>query len=222
METYFICLANSRKLSGRCLAGIQVNAKVNIDGKISVQPIIVTKWIRPVFEADHGQLPNGLVARIKLLDLVSIDITEAVPEGFQSENVHFVHSSIKVLGNIGLNQDNINKLIRKDYEYIFGNNKKFLDAAEIVNINHSLLLIKVHTPQFISSTSMNGSIQIRVRFEYKSHTYDLPITDLVFNGIFQTKEETLKDISCFYFTISLGVKFNELYYKLVAGILAIV
>jgi hypothetical protein len=75
-----ICLANSRKISGRCVAGKEIDGNGGFGG-----------WIRPVSlrpagelsEADR-QFQDGTDP--KLLDVVDIRMVRHVPHGFQTEN----------------------------------------------------------------------------------------------------------------------------------------
>jgi hypothetical protein len=74
--TQLICLANSWKRKGRCIAGIEPTT---------------AQWIRPVSKLDDGQIPvdaqliNG--RDIELLDVVDIPLAEVGPDfGFENEN----------------------------------------------------------------------------------------------------------------------------------------
>ncbi len=74
-----ICFANSRKITGRCVAGKEIAG-----GKIG-------GWIRPVSSRPAGELSeeerryeNGQDPR--LLDVITIPMIEPRPHGFQSEN----------------------------------------------------------------------------------------------------------------------------------------
>src|ERR1700742_4747290 len=74
-----ICLANSRKISGRCIAGKEIAGK-GFGG-----------WIRPVSNRLTGELSeydrhyeNGVDP--KLLDVIDIQMTQHAPHGFQTEN----------------------------------------------------------------------------------------------------------------------------------------
>jgi len=74
-----ICLANSRKISGRCVAGKETRS-----GKAGA-------WIRPVSGRPMGELSeedrrfeNG--QDTKLLDVIRIPMVEPRPHGFQAEN----------------------------------------------------------------------------------------------------------------------------------------
>src|SRR5882762_3789263 len=74
-----VCLANSRKLSGRCIAG-----RENAAGKPGV-------WIRPVSDRDHQevseherQYQDGSDPQVP--DIIDIPLIEPRPHLFQQEN----------------------------------------------------------------------------------------------------------------------------------------
>ena len=60
MPTKFICLANSFKEGGRCIAGIELDAN-NIPVIIDNRP----KWIRPVCNTEHGEVPINIAEPFK-------------------------------------------------------------------------------------------------------------------------------------------------------------
>src|SRR6266851_9864030 len=71
-----ICLANSTKLSGRCIAGMRT------DGE---------GWMRPIAPGPNGELHDGQytfadVTEPALLDIVRIEVTERRPSAYQPEN----------------------------------------------------------------------------------------------------------------------------------------
>lgn len=82
-----ICLANSRKLTGRCVAGREWNG---------VRP---GPWCRPVSGRDRGELTaERWYARTwrdpRLLDLIQVGLAEPRPSGCQIEN-HLVDSTVR-------------------------------------------------------------------------------------------------------------------------------
>ena len=135
MPTRLVLLANSFKEGGRCLAGIELDNQNN--------PVIVNerpKWIRPICNTAHGEVPNDIAEPFKILNIVELEITKNKPEGFQSENVTFNKNSIRKVGNFNRIQlanlcDNRN--------LIFGNKGKAVPEEKIGNLNHSLLLVSV-------------------------------------------------------------------------------
>lgn len=109
MRTLFVCLANSKKYRGRCIAGIELIRE--IDGTFSpVKEHGKTKWLRPVSNAEHGEVDTNIVKHIKLHDLIEMDILEYCPKGYQSENVLFDPNSLKVVGNLSPNPSILDKL----------------------------------------------------------------------------------------------------------------
>jgi hypothetical protein len=58
-------------------------------------------------------------------------------------------------------------------------------------------------------------------FTYCGSEYDLPVTDVAF--IIQSKANPgcLMDVQRLYLILSIGIKFNDWYYKLVAGIIPV-
>ena len=78
-EKTIICLANSRKMSGRCIAG-----KVYEDEKLG-------EWIRPVSGRPHEEISEedrrySDGGRARLLDIVSIRFKKHNPGTYQTEN----------------------------------------------------------------------------------------------------------------------------------------
>jgi hypothetical protein len=78
--TRIVCLANSRKRDGHCVAGLELGA----DGKLG-------KWMRPVgpresesLTPDERRYADGTEPR--LLDIIEMELLEHVPHGHQTEN----------------------------------------------------------------------------------------------------------------------------------------
>lgn len=74
-----LCLANSRKTTGRCIAGREL-----VNGRLG-------DWIRPVSGRENGELSeeerqfeDGRDPRV--LDVIQVPMLEARPHAFQVEN----------------------------------------------------------------------------------------------------------------------------------------
>ena len=197
----FVCLANSKKEGGRCLAGIELNDKnkPKIEGG---RP----KWIRPICKTEHGEVPEYLVRHIGILDIVEIDVTDNLQEkGFQTENVLFRKKSINVMEQFPAAE--IAPLCSGEM-LIFRNSGKALSEKEIADLDYSLVLIK--TDQFeIRPSVFEGKYKLRLVFTYCGSEYDLPVTDVAF--IIQSKANPgcLMDVQRLYLILSLGIKFND-------------
>ena len=174
MNTKFICLANSYKEGGRCLAGVEIENN---------NPILLNnrpKWIRPICNTEHGEVPSDYAENIKILDLVEIKTTERPSEpNYQSENIYFNLDSINVIGSF--NKDRLRELC-DNRNLVFGNKGKAVSSEFIVNLNYSLMLIETNNFNFLSRTYDNTPerIQIRMNFSYNNNRYDLPVTDPIF------------------------------------------
>lgn len=213
MPTHFICLANSLKEGGRCIAGIILdkdNHPVLIDGR--------PKWIRPVCNTEHGEIPIHIAIPFDLMDIIEVDILEPQPVGYQSENVSFNQNTIQKIGTFNL----VELANLCDHRpAIFGNRGKAVSHESIGDLNHSLVLIHVNHFNVFTKTQSDrpGKPQTRISFDYNGANYDLPITDPIFRDHFALNKNILSGIPQVYLCVSLGIMWEGWYYKLVAGII---
>lgn len=77
MDKYFICLANSYKHRGRCIAGIEIT--FNAEGKPTIvrHPDGRPCWIRPISNESDGAIPNEIAQDIKLFSVIKLK--DAIP-----------------------------------------------------------------------------------------------------------------------------------------------
>lgn len=220
MKKYFICLANSKKYGERCIAGIEV-IKNEVSGYTIVKKDGKPKWIRPVSGEEHGQVSADLVGNINLLDIVEINETEEAPNGYQSENIKFESSTLKVVGKIKNSSTHLDLLSDNQQLNLFGNKGKALPLDTIATTSTSLTLIKVQNA-IVNIRREYGKEQYRLSFSFNSANYDLPITDVVFlekcvkSDSISIGEALPNDI---YIAVSLGVEYEGWHYKLVAGVI---
>ena len=66
------------------------------------------------------------------------------------------------------------------YSTLFSNRGKAIPEDSISGISNSLILIKVTKPTISYVKSGSGKNQLRIKFFYSDHEYDLPITDIEF------------------------------------------
>lgn len=217
MLTRFVCLSNSFKEGGRCIAGIELdkdNKPVFINGH--------RKWIRPICRTEHGEVPSHLVEHLKILDVVEIDITEKPEEiNYQSENVFFIENSIRITATF--NRNNISILCDPKL-LIFGTRGKAMSSEVVAHLSHSLMLIKTDKFEVISKIYNDNpnNPQIRLSFLFKNVTYDFPVTDPVFLYNYRSDENYLKNCNNLFLCISLTVPWKDWYYKLVAGVIPVI
>jgi hypothetical protein len=216
MPTRFVCLANSFKEGGSCIAGIELDANNNPRFE-NAHP----KWIRPICNTPHGEVHTHLVSHIHILDIVEIEISGFPEErNYQSENSFFMETSIRVVGRFDGNQ--LDRLC-ENRNLIFGNRGKAVSAESIGNLSYSLMFVKPLQFEVNQKTYEGnpGPPQIRLIFTYKENRYDLPVTDPIFLNSYRTDPQVLDACNQLYLCLSLSVVWNDWYYKLVAGTIMI-
>lgn len=209
----FVCLANSFKEGGRCLAGIELDAE-NKPVYENTRP----KWIRPVSDLGHGAVKTEDVAHMKILDIVEFDMNDYVGIGtYQCENVSYKSSIFSKVGSFNIEEM---KKLCDDRFLIFGNRGKAIFHEKIGTLNHSLILIKPSEFEvFEKKYSDSHYPQQRLLFKYNGCPYDLPITDPVFLHSYQANPAVTENMNNIYVSLSVSVLHEGWYNKLVAGII---
>jgi hypothetical protein len=220
MTTKFLCLANSSKYGERFIAGIELTKDQNgTDYKFVLNDKKQPKWIRPVSKVTDPQKTTHWTDQIKLFDIVEIEVHERCPNGCRTEDVIIKPNSVKVIKNMPLSPQMLKKIIDHRPRSLFGNKGRSIASLNSQSLKHSLTLIKAQNPQFYSP-SPRRSKNLRLKFYYNNHLYDLPVTDktITENYFYYRPIET--DPNNTYLTISLDNKLNSnRHYKIVAGIL---
>lgn len=198
-----VCLANSRKQQGHCIAGKEITA--NGFGN----------WVRPVSLDDDGKLwdahiryENGQVPR--LLDVVRITFIRRHLHGYQTEN-HLINENVQWqrIGRIGLAKlptlcDPVDTLWINGFHSYNGLNDRIpLDLA--VELQSSLLLIKPNRISIRVAQELN-SRKVRAIFAFGETAYQLAVTDPVAERMYRARDDgeyaiTRRNI---YFCISLS------------------
>ncbi len=224
MRKLFICLANSRKYSGRCIAGVELYH--GTDGRLRMvenaehQP----KWIRPISQSDFGELAAHSVRHIRLGDLVEFDATEGGCHwnSYQSENVYFEKDSLKVVEKLPLTHERLEKLSMRLPTPLFGNRGRAIPIEKIDGLYQSLTFIKVQNPVIRFRDDIVGTRpQERLSFRYNNCDYDLALTDIEFVEKYLSDNDILKKANQVYLTVSLSMPYDKKLYKLAAGVFMI-
>jgi len=209
-----VCLANSFRVGGRCLGGIELDKNDN--------PVFQTnrpKWVRPVCNTEHEEVPTHLVSNIALLDIIEFQSVQAAGHGHQSENVLFNTNSIQVVGRFPISRlEGLTDNAR--YDLIFGNHGAAVPEHIVNGFTYSLILFS------LSEFETNERIfddkeypQIKLSFKHSGNLYNFPITDPTFLHKYGNNNEILQDKEKIFVTLSLAAPHNEWSYKLVAGIM---
>ena len=218
----FVCLANSRKHSGRCLAG-----KARYRGKFD-------KWIRPISERIGEELHDHehrtqMGEEVQILDVLEIKLIEHKPKLHQQENYLMdVSVPLRKIGTFSVKEimsyvDKPASLWGTGYSSSKGLND-YVPIEKIAEFKDSLYLINVKkliieiAEEYKQSTRRRKKV-FRAGFELGGEMYKLTITDPNFEEKFNDKVPGSYEIEDSLLTISLGEEFNSSHYKLVAGIL---
>ncbi len=216
-----ICLANSKKLGGRCIAGIRT------DGK---------GWIRLIGRNDdQGALfPDDYTlidgSEPKKLSVIEIGISTSKPKPYQPEN-WLIESTPWRLVSHTLNQSHL-RLIKNAFfqgDSLFGTKFDRIPYTQFEQypVKSSLEIIQPMGVKWVIKNNYSGNRQIRVIFYLHNIEYDLVVTDpdwleklAEFDlGYYTSEEIGLPQEVKFLFTISLGVPYNGDCYKLVAAVM---
>ena len=217
-----VCLANSRKLGGRCVAG-----KVIADHQIS-------GWLRPVSALPTGELSSRQCQYEngddpQPLDVIDVPLACPVPHAFQTENWEVASNERWVkIGRLKW------QCLRKGADSprsLWINNSSTrhgchdrVTSQDAGSLDCSLYLIPV--PR-LSLTVISPSVdfgdperRVQAAFRYRGTNYALWVTDPIVEAqLIKPKGPNKEDIGECYLTISLGEEFLGFHYKLVAAII---
>lgn len=200
-----VCLANSWKEGGRCVAGIDLDSG---------------RWVRPVSNSAHGELSttqssaiDGANSRaVRPLDILEIGEVAPRPEPGQPENVQLGRTPWFVSGRASASL--LDSYVTKMGPLLHGVTDR-VPGSRINEVSASLALIKVQNPTFKLNTNF-GKSQLRAVFDFWGHRYDLSVTDV--SAWTQEARRGPERFSggVWFFTVSLGTEFKGSRYKLVA------
>ena len=210
---YFICLANSYKRGGRCVAGIEVDCNNNPMLNNNGNP----RWMRPIADTLYGEIPNHIANNIEMLSLVRIIDGLPCPKDAHRENLFYTKMEVCSLRSPA-NPALLNQLVDNVHQSIFGNRGKAVSADMASGLDYSLMFIHVQNAGAYIDENREKS-KNRMSFTYYGTDYDFPITDPIFLEEFKKAPELFADIPDVYLTLSLGLEFEGWHHKLVAGVI---
>jgi len=217
LKKTIICLANSRKLNGRCIAGIE-------HGEAENNP-----WVRPITTSPTGEIATPDAAysegqQIAVLDLLEVNLQKHSPKTYQQEN--WMIAPEMPWRKIG----------RAEHTALFGIVSRIpglwvdgqssgtgendrITEAEANTLQDSLRLIRVNDLELQLVHVKDQTVNLRAKFEYSLKQYSLRVTDPAIEKHFSTKPLGRYHCSRAYLTISLGEPFGGHVYKLVAAVI---
>ena len=217
MEKYFICLANSYKHGGRCIAGIEVVPQSDRSIGIVRHDDGRPRWIRPVSMSANGEIPNHLAESFKIFSLVKLTDVEPCPDNAHTEDVHCTRMEICPF-ELSPTKDFLNQLIDTQHQAVFYFRGKSIPTTIIDRLDYSLMLIHPDNACAYCDEGRENS-KYRMKFTYNGSNYDFPITDPVFLEQFKKSPDSYADLDGVYLVLSLGIAFEGFHYKLVATVL---
>ena len=217
-----VCLANSRKLSGRCIAGKEIQE----DGRVG-------DWIRPVSAREkqevsewERQYEDGSDPCV--LDVIDVPVLKAQPEDYQQENwlldPDYYWQKIRSVTPNELTQliDPVAPLWTNEDSTKNGQNDR-VPTRVAKSLNHSLRLIRVNDLElYVSRPGKdfgNNRRSVQGRFQHAGTDYWLRVTDPVYERQYLQKPEGHYPIEESFLTISLGEPWKGYAYKLIAAII---
>jgi hypothetical protein len=177
-----VCLANSRKLSGRCIAGKRTSDN---------------SWIRPIsnretHEINEEECRYSDGSTVKLLDVIEIPCIEKRPHGHQSENVLIDGSVWKKKGRASWNDilalvDHDANLWADDFSSYYNLNnrvpERLIDAKDgslrLIELDEMVLHVEPKAPNF-----GNMKLVVRASFNYRAKDYKLDVTDPEYERVY--------------------------------------
>lgn len=220
-QATFVCLANSRKLSGRCMAGKRVDEFGN------------SSWIRPISnrpDEELSEMERRYANQIepKLLDVIQAEFTLHKPTFHQQENwvidpsVPFVKTSQLLAREVVPLVDSVSELWENGSNSYAGINDRFSESLS-EKFSHSLVLLLIDELKILVQMDYTSSKkEVRGKFHYLDHDYLLKITDPIVENVYRQKVIGAYDFGKCLVTISLGEKsFYGYFYKFIAGVIPI-
>lgn len=206
MKKSIIILAESAKYGESCVAGFDVKKE---------------QLIRLVADENGGPIPNEYLNHIEPLDVVEVEINEAVPLTYQPENYRIdLNIPAEFKGKVQLQTIIEAMRVFPQDRLIFGNPHKILYENEISSIGKSLACYHVSNLQVYVSNNYQGRPKSRADFNCNGQHYEgIYVTDRDF---FDLAEK--KNIGDAYLIMSLPNKpwiaedNTKLYFKFIAKI----
>ena len=217
-----VCLANSRKLNGRCVAGIELAGGQRLG------------WIRPVSDRQHQEVSQderkyGDGTEPRVLDIMTVPLLEPVPRDHQQENWlldparRWTKEGCMLSGDLERFVDPIEPLWIDGDDTGRGNYDR-VPRDQAIELRSSLRLI--HTDQVqLSVLTTYGTFrpprrQLRGRFRHQDRDYCLSVTDPEYERRYLAEPDGYYEIQESFLTVSLGEPFVEqdACFKLIAAI----
>jgi hypothetical protein len=216
-----LCLANSRKLSGRCIAGREI-----VNGEPGA-------WVRPVSDREHQEVSweerhyeNGSDPAV--LDVIDVPLIETQPHEFQQENWLLdsrfywrnerrlnwsgLQAFVESGGPLWMNGQSSGNGLNDRIELYLAN--RLRSSLRLIRVDS--LMIEVSRP---GEAFGNRKRRVQAQFEHAETSYWLWVTDPVYEHRYKALPDGRHDLGEACLTISLGEPYGGYAYKLIAAII---
>jgi hypothetical protein len=216
-----VCLANSRKVNGRCIAG---------RGLLGSRP---GPWIRPVSAREHEEVSEyerqyNDGSDPQVLDIIDVPVIEPRANAYQPEN--WLLDPDHYWERVGrISPANLITLVNGDsslwmngYSSYSGQNNRIpADQAEggssLKLVRVAGVSLKVFAP---GEAFGDAKRRVQARFRSSGEDYSLRVTDPLIERAFLARPDGVYELEDRFLTISLAEPFNGFCYKLVAAVIA--
>lgn len=216
MDVYFICLANSLKRRGRCIAGIAVtidNGRWFIVRKEDGSP----KWVRPIdATTDFGEILIGEAQAIPLLSVVKLVDIVPIPDQAHQEDVHY--QQMVVVGRVEPSIDVLNQFLDQTHSVIFYGTDRSISTETYSHADHSLMFVHADKAEIVAEVKEDKT-RYRMLLTWNSVMYDLSVTDPDCIAALNEQRMSVGVLQDVYVTLSLGLIYEERHHKLIASVI---
>ena len=217
-----VCLANSRKMSGRCIAGKELSPDGRPGG-----------WIRPVSDRESEEVSEYERqyedrSDPRVLDVIDVPVIQAKPKDYQQENwlldPKYYWEKIRSVAKDELGQfiDPVTSLWINGHSTVNGMNDR-IPVSVADSLDNSLHLVRVNGLELVVTTPGrdfgNNRRSVQGRFRYNDMDYWLRVTDPVCERQYLQFTDGSYPIGEAFLTISLGEPHRGYSYKLIAAII---
>lgn len=217
-----VCLANSRKLHGRCIAGQELSGVEHPNA-----------WIRPVSDRQHQevseyerQYSDGRDP--KLLDIIDIPLLQHLPTEHQHENwlldpdYYWQKVGEYSWDDLHRLSDSRGPLWRNGSHSSNGMNDRIAlahltdETTSLKLINVTAIGLRVFAP---GRAFGNSKRRVQGHFRFSGAEYRLWVTDPVIERHYLALDDGQYDCQQSYLTVSLGEAYDGYCYKLIAAVM---
>ena len=217
MDAYFVCLANSLKRGGRCIAGVEVTIDDSGNWTVVRKADGSPKWIRPIDETtEFGEIRIGEAQFIPLLSVVRLKSIVPIPNQSHTEDVHY--TMMQVVGKVKASNEVLRQFVDNIHQVVFYGTDRAIDIPTYVAGDHSLMFVHADEAEIVVDVREDKT-RYRMLMGYHGITYDLSVTDPYYIELLNEKRVNIGKLSDVYVTLSLGLVYEERHHKLIAAVI---